>query len=73
VRPTATGVSAIVDPHGRPVVRSAIGEPAVLEAVVRPSRAVTLYQRTGDAAIALALVVVVVGSVPRELLSRGGG
>jgi apolipoprotein N-acyltransferase len=72
VRPTATGVSAIVDPHGRTLARSAIGEPAVLEAEVRPSRATTLYQQTGDAAVAAALILVVFGSVPRERRSRGG-
>jgi apolipoprotein N-acyltransferase len=72
VRPTATGVSAVIDPHGRPLVRSAIGEPAVLEAEVRRSRATTLYQQTGDAAIAVALAVVILGSVPRELFFRGG-
>jgi apolipoprotein N-acyltransferase len=54
VRPTATGVSAVVDPHGRAIARSRGEGAEVLHAVVRPSREITLYQRIGDAPVALA-------------------
>jgi hypothetical protein len=37
VRPTTTGFSAIIDPHGRAVALSGFGTPEILTASVRPS------------------------------------
>ena len=54
VRATATGVSAIVDPHGRVTARSAGDGPEVVAAELRRSSAVTVYQRAGDLGVALA-------------------
>lgn len=62
VRPTATGVSAVVDPHGRAVTRTNGSTGEVLEAVIRPSRAVTLYQRVGDSFVGLALALAIFGA-----------
>jgi apolipoprotein N-acyltransferase len=62
VRPTATGISAVIDPHGRTIVRSRFGDAETLEARVRRSSAVTPYQRWGDAPVAVALVGVICSS-----------
>jgi apolipoprotein N-acyltransferase len=48
VRAAATGISAVVDPHGIRLEQSAFGTHEVLDASVRPSHARTLYQRWGD-------------------------
>jgi apolipoprotein N-acyltransferase len=49
VRAAATGISAVIDPHGTILERSAFGTHEVLAATVRPSHVRTLYQRWGDA------------------------
>jgi apolipoprotein N-acyltransferase len=61
VRATSTGFSAVIDPHGRVLARSALAVPQVLSEVVRRSRVRTPYQRWGDAGAwaAVALVVAV--------------
>ena len=59
VRATTTGVSAIIDPTGRLLARSAFGQPEVLSAIVRESHAVTPYQRWGDVLVWLALAFVI--------------
>ncbi len=56
VRPTTTGYSAIIDPHGQTVVRSSFGTPAVLTGAIRLSQAQTPYQRWGDATAWIAVV-----------------
>jgi apolipoprotein N-acyltransferase len=48
VRSANTGISGVVDPYGRVVVRSGLFEPAVLVSPVRFLTAVTLYTRIGD-------------------------
>jgi apolipoprotein N-acyltransferase len=68
LRATATGISAIVDPHGRIVARSGFGTGEVLRGSVRMGRGTTVYQRWGDAlgwavvgtTLAWSLVVVLV-------------
>ncbi len=57
VRPTSTGVSAVIDPHGRTLTRSRGQGPEVLFAELRPSSAVTLYQRIGELPILAAFVL----------------
>lgn len=52
-RPTSTGVSAIVDPLGRVRVRSEGQGAEVLQGAIRASHTVTVYQRLGDAPLAL--------------------
>lgn len=49
VRATTTGVSAIIDPHGRIVAQSDTGAAAVLRARVAALRAGTVYETVGDA------------------------
>ena len=58
VRATPTGVSAIVDPHGRVAARSAGDGPEVVAAELRRSHAVTPYQRVGDLGVALACLLI---------------
>ncbi len=58
VRPTSTGISAVVDPHGRALTRSRGQGPEVLHAELRPSSAVTPYQRIGDLPVVAAAGVV---------------
>jgi apolipoprotein N-acyltransferase len=63
VRATTTGISAIVDPHGRVVAASALDEPAVVEGDVRPSGGVTWYQRNGDVVAWCAIVIVLAATM----------
>lgn len=66
VRATATGVSAVVDAHGRVAARSRGDGPEVVAAELRRSSAVTVYQRVGDLGVALAcLLCLALGSRPR--------
>ncbi|MFN8543654.1 MAG: apolipoprotein N-acyltransferase [Candidatus Binatia bacterium] len=48
VRATTTGVSAVIDPHGRVRRRAPRGEPAVLTDDVGPVAVETVYERVGD-------------------------
>ena len=59
LRATATGYSAVVDPHGRVVARSAMDEPEVVAATIRASSSRTPYQRVGDLAAWLAVLAAV--------------
>ena len=57
VRAANTGISGLIDPYGRVLVRSALFEPAVLAGDVRLLAGLTVYGRIGDApAYALAVV-----------------
>jgi apolipoprotein N-acyltransferase len=60
VRPTVTGFSAVIDPHGRAAALSGFGEPAVLMAEIRPSSIPTVYGRWGDI-VAWLITVTVMG------------
>lgn len=73
VRPTATGVSAVVDPHGRAVATSVGEEAQVLEAVLRPSRSNTPYLIAGDAALGVAFVLLIGGTLIARRPSPFGG
>lgn len=68
LRAASTGISAIVDPHGRVVAESGFGSSAVLTASVRRSQAVTIYQRWGDlvAWLAVAVTAIVTGARVRR-------
>jgi len=69
VRATATGISAVIDPHGRVVTQSAMDAPAVLTANVRAVHAQTPYQRWGDA-FAWLVVAAVAGRTIHLWLGR---
>lgn len=58
VRPTTTGYSAVVDPHGRIIALSRFGASDILVAAIAPSRVQTPYQRWGDAVAWLAVALV---------------
>jgi apolipoprotein N-acyltransferase len=60
VRAANTGISGIVDPYGRILQRSALGEPAVLVGEARYLRVRTLYSRIGDVFAYASVVVAVV-------------
>ncbi len=47
VRAAATGISAVIDPHGRTVVRGGFGTEEALDATVRPSITWTPWQHRG--------------------------
>jgi apolipoprotein N-acyltransferase len=49
VRGTNTGISAVVDPHGRVTARAGLFEEGVLAAEVRTQARETFYARHGDA------------------------
>jgi apolipoprotein N-acyltransferase len=71
LRPTTTGVSAVIDPHGRVVARSRGAGPELLAATVHRSQAVTPVQRWGDAPVLAACGVVGVSSWRGARGSRG--
>ncbi|MBU6428973.1 MAG: apolipoprotein N-acyltransferase, partial [Cyanobacteria bacterium REEB65] len=54
VRAANTGVSGVIDPYGRVLVRSQTFVPAVETAMVAPMTVLTPYTRFGDWPIALA-------------------
>lgn len=63
VRAAATGISAVIDPHGRTIARTAFGTYDVLDASVRPSSVRTLHQRWGDAPAWLLIAAAAVASL----------
>jgi apolipoprotein N-acyltransferase len=75
VRPTSTGISAVIDPHGRALTRSQGNGPELLYARMRPSLVVTPYQRVGELPI-LAAAALLAGTVwlggRRGTISPGG-
>jgi apolipoprotein N-acyltransferase len=58
VRATATGISAVVDPHGRTLVRSHGEGPEILHASLRRSSEVTPYHHIGERPLAAAVVLI---------------
>lgn len=66
VRPTSTGISAVIDPHGRAMTRSRSDGPEVLHAVLQRSTSVTPYQRIGDLPV-LGAALLVAGSIASSL------
>jgi apolipoprotein N-acyltransferase len=48
LRPTPTGYSAVIDPHGRLLAVGPIGRPAVVLGTAHPASVVTLFQHVGD-------------------------
>jgi apolipoprotein N-acyltransferase len=74
VRATSTGVSAVVDPHGRVTARSLGEGPEIVSALLERSTAVTPYQRAGDAGVAGGcLAFAALGLVGRARDSRPSG
>jgi apolipoprotein N-acyltransferase len=71
LRAANTGISAIVDPHGRIVARAALGTRAVLVGTIAPRQGRSLYSRTGDllawaCAIVTVLQVAAAGAAQRR-------
>jgi apolipoprotein N-acyltransferase len=69
VRATATGISAVVDPHGRILVRSHGTGPEVLHASLQRSSAVTPFHRVGDLPLAAAATLL----ASTSLIARRSG
>ena len=57
VRAMKTGISAIIDPHGRELVRTNSSEPALLVHPISPMTGQTPYVRFGDWVVWLAVVL----------------
>src|SRR5262249_53395392 len=69
VRATATGISAVIDAHGRVTARSQGSGPEVVASALERSAAVTPYQIAGDGGVALLFLAALLWSArPR----RGG-
>ena len=69
VRATTTGVSAIVDPQGRVVLRAPSGVSATLEDAIVPGESSSFYQSVGDLfayACAVAVLVAALLARPRR-------
>jgi apolipoprotein N-acyltransferase len=74
VRVSTSGPSAIVDPHGRVLGRTPLGERKVLIGYVRPRQDRTVYSRVGDLFGALCLTGTVLAvALPRALRRRRTG
>jgi apolipoprotein N-acyltransferase len=75
VRATSTGISAVVDPHGRTMVRSQGQGPEVLHASLRRSSAVTPYHRVGEGPLFAAAAWIALASLVsiRSGTSQPGG
>jgi apolipoprotein N-acyltransferase len=70
VRAAATGISAVIDPHGRTLAQTTFGTHDVLDASVRASHARTLYQRWGDAPAWLMIAIAAVASLRLAIRRR---
>lgn len=57
VRAMKTGLSAIIDPHGRELIRTSSSEPALLVHPISPMTGQTPYVRFGDWVVWLAIVL----------------
>jgi apolipoprotein N-acyltransferase len=73
VRPTSTGISAIIDPRGRALTHSEGEGPEVLHARLRPSSAMTPYHTLGEIPMLAAgsIVGVALGFGRRKPNSKG--
>ena len=69
VRAAATGISAVIDPHGRTLRRSGFGTHEVLAATVHRSSTRTPYQRWGDALAWLVIAAAALASLAATLRS----
>jgi apolipoprotein N-acyltransferase len=67
-----TGISAIVEPTGRIVSASRLGEKTILEGSVRPADQNTLYAGTGDV-FAILCVILTASSMAAALIPRSPG
>lgn len=72
VRATTTGVSSIIDPFGRVVAHTELGEAAVLDAQVAPRQQQTMYERTGDVVPISCVVVTTVALLVARRRRRAG-
>ncbi|MBI4367285.1 MAG: apolipoprotein N-acyltransferase, partial [Deltaproteobacteria bacterium] len=68
VRATNTGISGIIDPLGRAVIRGRLFEPAILAGEIRLGRGRTVYGLLGDwfPALCAAVVLLMLGKVARR-------
>ena len=63
VRAAATGISAVIDPHGRTVARGGFGTVAALDATIHRSTTSTPWQRRGALPAWLAIAAAAAASV----------
>ena len=67
VRVANTGVSAVIDARGNVLQSLPLGEAGWLDAALPPPLPPTLYARTGDAPVALLLVLAIaLGAIRRR-------
>lgn len=71
-RPTTTGISAIVDPHGRVVQEAPHGVPAALSGEIHAEQALTAYVRHGDWVVLLGAVALCLDAFSRARGRRRG-
>lgn len=60
LRATNTGVTAVIDHHGKVTDRAPQFEPAVLRATVQPMKGVTPYARFGNTALITAIILLMI-------------
>jgi apolipoprotein N-acyltransferase len=70
LRAATTGYSAVIDPQGRLSRTSSFGRPDVLNAMIVPLDGTTVYQRTGDTPLAIALALAVLLTIRMTRLAR---
>jgi apolipoprotein N-acyltransferase len=61
IRAANTGVSAVIDPHGRVRESLALGEAGYIDALLPEGLPPTPYSRTGDLPLAIMLLVMMIG------------
>ena len=65
VRAMKTGISSIMDPHGRVVAQADLGQHTVLVAAVVPSDERTLYTQWGDWIVGMAAALIALVGIGR--------
>jgi apolipoprotein N-acyltransferase len=68
VRAANTGISAVIDPHGRILERLQIDEAGIIDHSLPATAAVTVYSRFGDSILA---ILSVLGLLPAVILNFG--
>jgi apolipoprotein N-acyltransferase len=71
LRAANTGISAVVDARGQVLQELPLGAIGVIDAAVPPPLPATLYSRTGDSVVALALIAAL-GALLAARRSRAG-
>jgi apolipoprotein N-acyltransferase len=71
LRPTADGITALIDPRGRVLAKAPIGVPATLEVSFTPRDEITFYVRYGDVGVGAAFLMIAIDAARRRRMRDG--